>query len=227
MIPVTIDCETTGVDPAVDKIVEIAAVWDDPRKGRYEVAELCNPGMEIPPPAMAIHHITDEMVYFSNEPQVVLDDILCQIETDDLVFVAHNAEFDKGMLGAIYPKLKEKPWICTWRCAMHLWPDAPSHSNQSLRYWLKLSPVLPEGLYPHRALYDTIVTRAILDKMLETHTLEQLIELSTQPVLQKTIRFGKHRGMLWSDVPRDYLQWLSRQDMDMDVLHTAKHWLRK
>lgn len=175
---------------------------------------------------MAIHHITNDMVSFAESPDIVINDILCQIGTPDLVLVAHNAEFDKGMVGAVYPALKDKPWICTWRCGMHLWPDAPGHSNQTLRYWLHLSPVLPGGLYPHRALYDTIVTRSLLDKMLETHTLEQLVDLSTQPVLQKTIRFGKHRGMLWSDVPRDYLQWLVRQDMDMDVLHTARHWLR-
>lgn len=228
MIPVTIDTETTGIDPAVDKIVELAAVWDDPQDGRWEISELCNPGIDIPAPAMAVHHITDEMVSLSEPPEIVLNDLLLQIGSEDLVFVAHNAEFDKGMVGAIYKKLKEKPWICTWRCAMHLWPDAPSHSNQALRYWLHLSPVVPEGLYPHRALYDTIVTRALLDKMLETHTLEQLIELTNTPVLIKTVRFGKHRGMLWEDVPRDYLSWVARQsDMDEDVRHTAKHWLAK
>ena len=32
-------------------------------------------------------------------------------------------------------------WICTWKCALRLWPSSPGFSNQVLRYWR-----MPEGL---------------------------------------------------------------------------------
>jgi len=63
--------------------------------------------------------------------------------------------------------------------------------------------------------------------MLETHTLDDLHRLSYQPVVLLKVRFGKHRGLLWSQVDRGYLQWVVKQaDMDDDVRHTAMHHLR-
>jgi hypothetical protein len=26
------------------------------------------------------------------------------------------------------------PWICTYKCALRVWPDLDGHSNQELRY---------------------------------------------------------------------------------------------
>ena len=31
-------------------------------------------------------------------------------------------------------------------------------------------------------------------------------------LLLKTVTFGKHKGTLWGEVPKDYLQWLAKQD---------------
>ena len=62
--------------------------------------------------------------------------------------------------------------------------------------------------------------------MLETYTPYELVELCKQPVLLRTVRFGKHRGDLWKDVPRSYLSWIVNQDFDRDVIHTARHHLR-
>jgi exodeoxyribonuclease X len=119
---------------------------------------------------------------------------------------------------------------------MHLWPDAPSYKNQVLRYWLGLEvPFLGSALYPHRALYDALVTAALVERMLQTHTVEELLLLTTEPVLLKTIRFGTHRGKLWEEVPDGYLRWILRQGQkkddadeegfDLDVIHTARHWI--
>jgi hypothetical protein len=55
---------------------------------------------------------------------------------------------------------------------------------------------------------------------------DYLVGLSDAPVLQRTCDFGKHRGTPWSVVPRDYLQWILRSDIDdPDVIHTARHYL--
>ena len=60
---VAFDTETTGLSAADGRIVEIAALKFD-LSGNIlgEFCELVNPGTKIPPRAMAVHHITDEMV---------------------------------------------------------------------------------------------------------------------------------------------------------------------
>jgi exodeoxyribonuclease X len=146
----------------------------------------------------------------------VVRTLLGQIEPSTIL-VAHNAEFDSRFL----PEISGSPWICTYRAARHIWPGAPGHSNQVLRYWLKLEPELPTGKFPHQALYDAAVTSSILLKMLEHHTPEQLLKLSKTPVRLKTIGFGKHRGQDFNQIPRDYLLWLrNQQGLDTDLVHT-------
>jgi len=61
------DLETTGMDVAKDRIVQISVLKVHP-DGREEVkTRLINPGMPIPLPATAVHHITDAQV--ANEPK--------------------------------------------------------------------------------------------------------------------------------------------------------------
>lgn len=57
-----IDLETTGVNLAVDRIVEIAIVKTLPDGKRIVKRKLINPQMPIPKGASDVHGITDEMV---------------------------------------------------------------------------------------------------------------------------------------------------------------------
>lgn len=220
------DTETTGLDHEKDGIVEIAGcARDGDALLFYE--SFCNPTVPISVEAMATHHITEDMIVGKISPREAVTGMMQKLSTDEPgVLVAHNAAFDRGFIGKLSLKLSDQSrWICTYRCAMHLWPDAPGHSNQVLRYWLKVKPELPPGLYPHRALYDVMVTEAILQEMLKTKSLEELIDLSQKPVLLSKVRFGKYKGMLWKEVPSDYLRWILKQsDIDSDVRHTALHY---
>ena len=56
------DLETTGVDTAKDRIVEISMVKVMPNGDEIVRTRLINPGMHIPEDATAIHGITDEDV---------------------------------------------------------------------------------------------------------------------------------------------------------------------
>ena len=56
------DLETTGVDTARDRIVEISLVKVMPDGREIVKTRRINPGMHIPAEASAIHHITDEDV---------------------------------------------------------------------------------------------------------------------------------------------------------------------
>ena len=60
------DLETTGVDTAKDRIVEISMVKVMPDGDEITRTRLINPQMHIPEQATAIHGITDEDV--KNEP---------------------------------------------------------------------------------------------------------------------------------------------------------------
>lgn len=216
-----IDTETTGIDPTKDKLVEVAGIDLDTNTS---FSTLCDPEMPIPAEAMAIHHITDEMVKGAMHPCEALTELWHHLPAD--YYVAHNAPFDRGMIEAEAPDYPPR-WIDTYQCAVHIFPDAPKHTNQVLRYHLLLGSQPPGDLAPHRALYDCYVTRDLLIRLLDHASLEELAELSTKPALLNRVSFGKHQGMLWSEVPYGYLKWCSQQDMGMNIAHTVAAYMKK
>ena len=62
-----LDLETTGVDPAKDRIVEISLVKVQPDGSKEVKTRRINPGMPIPPESTAIHGIADDDV--KDEPR--------------------------------------------------------------------------------------------------------------------------------------------------------------
>jgi DNA polymerase-3 subunit epsilon len=59
---VVFDTETTGTNPRIDRIIEIACVKVYPDGRREEWVKRFNPGVRIPPASMAVHRIRDEDV---------------------------------------------------------------------------------------------------------------------------------------------------------------------
>ena len=229
-----IDVETTGLDPEADRVVEIAAVTvalePRPRVEALALDTLVNPGVPIGPVAQSIHHIGDEMV--ADAPRYeALHPRLGELARSG-PFAAHNAVFDRAFTRS------RRPWICTFRLARHLWPEAPSHANQVLRYYLRLE--IEErfageaGIVPHRAAGDALVSAALLIKELEyakesgrvpegSDLAAWALEFSEKPVLLPVATFGRHRGERWADVPRDYIEYMVRQPLDdEDLAHTLR-----
>lgn len=223
---VVFDTETTGVDPKQDKLVELAGASVHPEYQQFTT--FCNPGRSIPPEAMAIHHITETDVIGAPSPEDALISFLNHFEIQpNTCYVAHNAKFDKGMLAAVAPVFAESAhFIDTLKLSWLAFPDAPGFSNQVLRYYLNLTVDVPPDLFPHRALYDVIVTRELFYKLAEIFTIEQMIEISSKPVLLPKVTFGKHKGLTWREVPYSYLKWiLEKSDIDDEnVIHTARYW---
>ena len=144
--------------------------------------------------------------------------------SDLVAFAAHNAAFDQQWLPP--DLLGNLPLICTYKAAVHIWPEAPRHTNQVLRYWLNLDMDRSIADRAHRALPDAYVTAHLLREILKHASIEELICWTNEPVLLPRVPFGKHRGHKWTDVPPDYLQWILRQqDMNEDVAYTARHHL--
>lgn len=228
-----IDTETTGLPPDC-KIVEIATVdlvHDGTQWARDRTwTTLVNPGVPIPPEASAIHHITDEMVADAITHDSAVEravgagagELYCAI-------VAHEAKFEQAVL----PETKGMRWICTRKCAATLWPDAPNHKNQTLRYWLKLKLADESLALPHRALGDAYVTAAILRRMLTISDMKpedrvaELLDISSKPVLLQKFTFGKHAMQMIEEVPTNYLEWIvdKSQIEDEDVRYTAQQHL--
>jgi DNA polymerase-3 subunit epsilon len=104
---VCIDTETTGTDPANDRVVEVACVvWKD---GQIAASKswLVNPGRPIPKEAFDIHGIGDEQVASAPSfPEIVSE--LCEMLRGH-VPVAYNAEFDRKMLMAELGRLPQQP----------------------------------------------------------------------------------------------------------------------
>lgn len=222
------DCETTGFPEAEgSEIIEL---------GRYLVGletleihspfqALAKPKLPIPVETMAVHHIRNEHVKDAPALGTLWRPFWEGCAMTDLV-AAHNAKFESAFHNG-----NGRPWICTYKSALVVWPEAPTHSNQGLRYWLKLDdkpgfdPALAEP--PHRALPDAYVTAWILTELLQLRSWSELVEISKWPALLTKLRFGKHRGTPFAEAPLDYLEWITGQDMDEDVKFTAKYWLKR
>lgn len=206
--------------------------------------ELCNPGIHIPSTASAIHHITDEDVQECApfNVQEIMWKASCNPlipDCDDpeapvivvpppelvTIFAAHNAKAERSYLAnhLVLDVLPEARWICTYKCAMRQWPDAPGHSNQALRYELGLD--VPRSFRGHEAGMDVVVTALLLERLLDQVPLETLIEWSENPVLQKVCRIGDWRGRQWAEVDSGFMRWILGKDFDEDVLFTCRHWL--
>lgn len=238
MIIRCLDLETTGLAPPEHTVIELGwadLVSLDPETHAGEAWAVHMPHAvfvdlerAIPPEASAIHHIVEEDLDRHGTRLPWLDTAAVNFGDDDFLEVgetivalcAHNAKFERQW--CTEDLTGGKPWICTYKCALRLWPDAPNHQNQTLRYWLN-----PKGLRrefaseAHRAGPDAYVTAFLLREMLRVSTTQALIQWSRSPALLVKCHFGKHRGALWRDVPLDYLHWASRQDFDEDVKFTV------
>ena len=217
-----LDVETTGADPANSDVIEVGwvDVDSDGRMGEpYSL--IARPERAIELEAMAVHHLTEADVASGVSRSEWQEALLAGAPA---AFVAHNAKFEAGC----WPD-PEIRWVCTYKSALRLWPEAPRHSNQVLRYWLKLDaePDFDAGkaMPPHRAAPDAYVTAHIFSRMLAAegeNRLRRLLAWTREPGLLPKVQFGKHYGASWADVPADYLQWIGRQtDMDEDVVFTA------
>ena len=218
-----IDTETTGLVPETDRVVELAAHSVDLATGTITPVfdQLINPGRPIPPEASAIHHLVDRDVAGAPSMERVWADFAPVLARHDAL-VAHNAAFDRGFLP---PTIQ--PWICTLRLARHLWPEAPKHTNQVLRYWLGLAVEAP---HPHRALDDTRVTAAVfqhlvpvLARTVSLHTPQEVARWADQPIAFPTVPLGRYKGEPWTAVPADYLRWALKNWEDADLLWNVRH----
>lgn len=137
-------------------------------------------------------------------------------------FIAHNASFDHRMLGA--PAVKR---ICTMELAKLLWKK---EEVGNFKLTNLIETLVEDGaelvLEAHSALSDCylalILLQKILDRLPRVTTWEELYTMQLPkgkaPGQAKTkviakMPFGKYAGEMFCDIPKDYLQWLLKQDI--------------
>ncbi len=98
MIKCFLDCETTGVDPYKDRIVEIMLMREDDEGDDCDAfSTLVNPGVPIPPGATVVHGISDEDV--KDSPTFVQIGEEVQRMLEDAVLIGYNSrDFDVPLI---------------------------------------------------------------------------------------------------------------------------------
>ncbi|MDT3707604.1 MAG: exonuclease domain-containing protein [Thiobacillus sp.] len=135
MIPARIafvDLETTGANPAHDRITEIGIVEVDGDKvSRWNT--LVNPGCAIPEFIQRLTGISNAMVADAPTFGEVAAELSRRLQ--GRLFVAHNARFDYGFLRHAFQRLGQRfqaDVLCTVRLSRRLFPEHHRHNLDSL-----------------------------------------------------------------------------------------------
>ncbi|MDQ2646743.1 MAG: 3'-5' exonuclease [Myxococcota bacterium] len=155
---ISIDTETTGRDPAVDRIVEIACVVWQNGTVVARSAWLVNPERPIPKEASDVHGITDEEVKDKPTFAEIIDEVLEMMSGG--VPLAHNAEYDRSVISAELGRIggarrdapavrKSVDWVdsLVWARELHKLEKSKALGEVSQRLGIEI----PQA---HRALHD-------------------------------------------------------------------------
>jgi exodeoxyribonuclease X len=219
-----IDFECTGVpseeDPHAICEIGFTEVLDG-TVGGTTFAMLVDPRRPMPCEAQAVHHISDADLAGA---MPITDGLQMLMRGAPDFFAAHNASYEMAFFQG-----GDVPWIDTYKVALRLWPDSPSHSQQVLRYYLGLDCDRERASPPHRSGPDSYVCAMLMQRILQEGraSLEQMVTWSKGHPLLYRVTFGKHKDMLWDDLPTDYLQWIvNKSDMDAGTKANARHRLK-
>jgi DNA polymerase III subunit epsilon len=223
---VCIDCETTGLDPQNDRVIEVAVAVFTLDQILESFDTLIDPQIIIPPSSIEIHHISDEMVAGKPKIEEVLEKVFGTISRYPIV--GHQVQFDIDVLAASAARnnlpcnIKNNEVIDTLRLARR-YGNSPNNSLQTLREHFNVEF---EG--PHRALSDVIVNIEVFKHLCKAYkTMEQIRDVLSKPISMKLMPLGKHKGRLFKDLPLQYLKWAARQDFDQDLTFSLRSELKK
>lgn len=221
-----IDCESTGLDPQTDRIIEVAVSIFCGDRQLESLSTLIDPQVPIPKDSQLIHHIDDQMV----KDQPLIQSVLPQVHNlvQGLPIVGHGIGFDIDLLNnaalchRIPSRLKSNRRIDTLRLA-RLYGQVSSNSLENLRQHFNIPD---EGA--HRAMGDVRVNIAVfLHLAKQFRTFEEMLARLEKPIEMRTIPLGKHKGRLFRDIPLDYLQWAAAKRFDLDLQFSIQKEMRR
>lgn len=197
-----IDFETTGLDPSVDRVIEMGIVCFDDGVMTGSHNWLVDPGMPVPAESTAVHGITDEMLRGQPAFEQAWSEIRVQLE--GRLPVAYNAGFDKRFLLAELERMGENiwgehlppamqsdvEWIDPLVWVRELFPDQSAKLGEICAH---LAIPLEDA---HRAANDAAATGKVLLAMVDRMpgTYGELIRVQVRYAAQQDVDLAVWRG---------------------------------
>jgi len=174
---VALDIETTGLDPAQEQILELAAARVENGEITERFSRLIRPTKPISPFITQLTGIDDRMVADAPSIDIVLPEFLAFLE-DDLL-LGHNTAFDLRFIryhSMVVLKRKVcNPYTDTLRISRRLFPDLPNHKLSTLIQAFGVGDTVE-----HRALSDAVQTAKCYEYM-KRYAAENGIVLEEKP----------------------------------------------
>ena len=182
-----VDVETTGVDAATDRIIELAMVlFGYDAHGRVTGIEdrfdqLEDPGRPIPPEIVELTGIRDEDVRGRRIDEGEAMDLITRAH----LVIAHNARFDRAFLEPRLTAFAEQPWACSandvpWR--------REGLESRKLEFLAYRFGVFYDG---HRAVHDCVAG---------VHVLAQPLPRGGVPAMQALLAAARRQDVLFRAV---------------------------
>ncbi|AWM14425.1 DNA polymerase III subunit epsilon [Flavobacterium sediminis] len=227
------DLETTGIDVARDRIVEISILKVFPNGNKESKTWLVNPTIPIPPHSTAVHGITDEKV--ANEPvfkelashvyNMIKDSDLAGFNSDrfDIPLLAEEllrAEVDFDMknrvavdVQTIFHKKEERTLSAAYRfyCNESLDNAHSAEADTNATY-----EILKAQLDRYEDLENDIKSLSEFTKRKRSVDFAGFIALNEEE--QEIFTFGKHKGALVEEVLEKepgYFGWIQNADFPL------------
>ena len=229
------DLETTGIDIAKDRIVEISMVKVMPNGEEIVKTRRINPGMPIPPESTAIHGITDEDVKDCPKFKEIAKSLAAQIEGCDLAGFNSN-RFDIPMLAeeflragvdvdlnrrkfidvqTIFHKMEQRNLTAAYKfyCNKDL---ANAHSAEADT--MATYEVLKAQLYRYPELENDVNFLSKYSSF--TNNVDFAGRMVYNEKGQEVINFGKYKGRLVEEVLKSdpsYYAWIMNGDFPLNT----------
>jgi len=189
---VFIDLETTGTSPRHSRIIEIGLVRVERGKVVREYRTFVDPGELVPPFVASLTGIESSMLV--DAP--AFDEVALEVAEllEDALFIAHNAPFDYGFLGAEFRRLGipfSRPYLCTAKFSRALFPAEKHHNLDSIIERYKL-----DAGRRHRALDDARVLHQWFTILGDTYGKDLLHELMQEQVRVRKLPQHIHEHMI-------------------------------
>ena len=229
------DLETTGIDIAKDRIVEISMVKVMPNGEEIVKTRRINPGMPIPPESTAIHGITDEDVKDCPKFKEIAKSLAAQIEGCDLAGFNSN-RFDIPMLAEEFLRagvdvdLNRRKFIDVQTIFHKM-----EQRNLTAAYKFYRNKDLTNA---HSAEADTMATYEVLKAQFDRYpelendvnflskysSFTNNVDFAGRMVYnekgQEVINFGKYKGRLVEEVLKSdpsYYSWMMNGDFPLNT----------
>lgn len=180
---ISLDLETTGLNPKTDRIIEIGALKVVEGQPVDTFSTFVNPGRRLTERIVELTGITDEQL----KDAPVIGDVFPELMEfiGDAPLLGHSIHFDYAFVkkAAVDRKLTfERKGIDTLKIARKFLPDLPHRNLGYLCEYYQIS------LQAHRALADAEATHKLYKKLVENFYKEEEALFSPSPLQFKVKR---------------------------------------